>query len=207
MLKNTLDTVGSAIGLFVLSPLLGAVALIVKVKLGSPILFKQTRPGLNGKPFQIYKFRTMTYCCDQNGRLLPDCDRLTPFGRWLRRTSLDELPEFFNIFKGEMSIVGPRPLLMQYLHRYTPEQSRRHDVKPGLTGWAQVNGRNTVSFSNRLKLDVWYVDNRSFFLDLKIILLTFKSVFKSEGVIVDQEVQEIDDLGLYDINIGVQEDM
>ncbi|CAN2050310.1 hypothetical protein GMMP13_940001 [Candidatus Magnetomoraceae bacterium gMMP-13] len=133
----------------------------------------------------IYKFRTMTDCCDENGCLLPDCDRLTPFGKFLRSTSLDEIPELFNVIKGDMSLVGPRPLLMQYLNRYSSEQKRRHDVKPGLTGWAQINGRNAISWEEKFKLDVWYVDNRSLMLDIKIILLTIKKVLQREGISQD----------------------
>jgi len=155
--------------------------------MGSPSLFKQTRPGLNAKPFNIYKFRTMTNARGKKGYLLPEAERLTRFGKWLRSTSLDELPELWNVLKGDMSLVGPRPLLMQYLDRYTPEQARRHEVKPGITGWAQVNGRNAITWEEKFALDVWYVDNCSFLLDLKIILLTIIKVIKRQGISADGE--------------------
>ncbi len=160
----------------------GMVWLLVRWKLGKPALFKQERPGLKGELFQICKFRTMTNDCDENGHLLPDSDRLTRFGRLLRSTSLDELPEFFNILKGEMSFVGPRPLLPEYLELYSARQSRRHEVRPGLTGWAQVNGRNAISWQQRLEMDVWYVENQSVLLDLKILLKTVAVVFGRKGV-------------------------
>ncbi|MCD6298364.1 MAG: sugar transferase [Deltaproteobacteria bacterium] len=168
--------------LLVLSPVIVLSALLVRIKLGTPVLFCQERPGLHGKPFILYKFRTMTNERDAQGNLLPDAARLTPFGRFLRSTSLDELPELLNVLKGDMSIVGPRPLLMQYLDRYTPEQARRHDVKPGLTGWAQVNGRNAITWEKKFEYDVWYVDNQSFRLDLKIIALTIWKILKREGI-------------------------
>jgi len=154
----------------------------VRRELGRPVLFRQVRPGLHGKPFMMYKFRTMTEERDAEGRLLPDEKRLTSFGAWLRSWSLDELPELFNVLKGDMSLVGPRPLLMEYLDRYTPEQFRRHEVKPGITGWAQINGRNAISWEEKFKLDVWYVDNWSLWLDMKIIALTFWKVIKREGI-------------------------
>jgi sugar transferase EpsL len=169
-----------AIILFV--PVLIVTAILVRLKLGRPALFKQMRPGFHAKPFAIFKFRTMTDVRDANGKLLSDTDRLTGFGRFLRSTSLDELPELFNVLKGEMSLVGPRPLLMQYLERYTPEQARRHEVKPGITGWAQVNGRNAITWEEKFKLDVWYVDNRSLWLDIKIIFMTVWKIFKREGI-------------------------
>ncbi|MBU3602783.1 sugar transferase [Polynucleobacter sp. AM-25C3] len=156
--------------------------LMIRVKLGAPVLFKQTRPGLKSKPFEMIKFRTMTNDCDLNGFLLPDADRLTPFGRFLRSTSLDELPELWNVLKGEMSLVGPRPLLMAYLPLYSPDQARRHEVRPGITGWAQVNGRNAVSWHDRFMLDEWYVDNYSFWLDIKILFLTVRKVLGREGI-------------------------
>ena len=165
-----------------LSPLLGAIALLVRCRLGSPVLFRQQRPGLHGKPFTIYKFRTMTDARDPSGNLLPDASRLTRLGRFLRAASLDELPELWNVLKGDMRLVGPRPLLMQYLDRYTPEQTRRHEVKPGLTGWVQVNGRNAIGWEEKFRLDVWYVDHRSLWLDLRIILLTIKKVLLREGI-------------------------
>ena len=156
--------------------------LLVRVKLGPPVLFTQTLPGLHGQPFQMIKFRTMTNARADNGTLLPDCERLTCFGCFLRSTSLDELPELLNVLKGEMSLVGPRPLLMDYLPLYSPEQSRRHEVKPGITGWAQVNGRNAISWEEKFQLDVWYVDHQSFWLDLKILFLTVKRVFQRSGI-------------------------
>lgn len=157
-------------------------AILVRYKLGSPVIFKQQRPGLHGKPFYLYKFRTMTDERDENGELLPDHLRLTPFGQFLQKFSLDELPQLFNVLKGDISLVGPRPLLMEYLELYTPEQARRHEVKPGITGWAQVNGRNAISWEEKFKLDVWYVDHQSFWLDLKILFLTVIQVLKSEGI-------------------------
>ena len=163
-------------------PLFLVLMLLVRYKLGSPVLFRQARPGLHGKPFEIIKFRTMTDARDSNGSLLPDSERLTRFGSFLRKTSLDELPELWNVLKGDMSLVGPRPLLMQYLDRYTPEQARRHAVKPGMTGWAQVNGRNALSWEEKFKLDVWYVDHQSFWLDMKIIAMTIWKVLRREGI-------------------------
>ncbi|MEY8349306.1 sugar transferase [Bacillus cereus] len=158
------------------------VAVLVRFKLGSPILFKQQRPGLHGKPFSLYKFRTMTDETDSEGNMLPDNVRLTKFGKFLRKYSLDELPQLVNVIKGDLSLVGPRPLLMEYLELYTEEQAKRHNVRPGITGWAQVNGRNTISWEEKFDLDVWYVKNRTFLLDMKILLLTVKKVFKSEGI-------------------------
>jgi lipopolysaccharide/colanic/teichoic acid biosynthesis glycosyltransferase len=182
LIKYSLDRLAAALALVLLSPLLIPLALLVRAKLGSPIFFRQQRPGLRGRPFNILKFRTMTDDRDAQGNLLPDAQRLTPFGRWLRSTSLDELPELINIARGDMSIVGPRPLLMRYLPLYTPEQSRRHLVKPGLTGWAQINGRNAISWEERFRLDTWYVDHWSLWLDLKIILLTVIKVVRREGI-------------------------
>jgi sugar transferase EpsL len=163
-------------------PLLVAIAALVRAKLGAPVFFRQARPGLNGVPFLMYKFRTLTDERDKNGTLLPDAYRMTRFGALLRKLSLDELPELINVLKGDMSLVGPRPLLMQYLKRYSTDQARRHDVKPGITGWAQINGRNSISWPEKFKLDVWYVDNQSFRLDVKILLLTIVQVYKREGV-------------------------
>ncbi|GEN36002.1 sugar transferase [Aneurinibacillus danicus] len=182
MVKRTFDLVCSLSLLTVTLPVIGIVALLVRRKLGTPVLFKQERPGLHGKPFYIYKFRTMTDERDENGELLPDDVRLTKFGRLLRKFSLDELPQLFNVVKGDISLVGPRPLLMEYLPRYTPRQARRHEVRPGITGWAQVNGRNTISWEEKFELDVWYVENQSFWLDLKILWMTFFKVLRSEGV-------------------------
>lgn len=180
--KRLMDILVSGAGLLLLSPFLLVVAFLVRVKLGSPVFFRQQRPGLHGKPFMLVKFRTMTDERDEKGNLLPDEVRLTRFGQFLRSTSIDELPELWNVFVGEMSLVGPRPLLMQYLDRYTPEQARRHEVKPGITGWAQVNGRNALSWEEKFKLDVWYVENRSFLLDIKVLFLTLVKVFRREGI-------------------------
>ena len=182
IIKRTFDLTVALLALALLSPLLGLIALAVRLTLGAPVLFRQVRPGLHGQPFTIYKFRTMTGARDAQGNLLPDAERLTPFGRFLRSTSLDELPELFNVLKGEMSLVGPRPLLMQYLDRYTPEQMRRHEVRPGITGWAQVNGRNAITWEQKFALDVWYVDHSSLWLDLKIILLTVCKILTREGI-------------------------
>lgn len=181
-MKRVFDLMISILLLIVLSPVMLITALLVRIKLGTPVLFKQQRPGLHGKPFILTKFRTMTDERDANGELLPDAVRLTSFGKALRRYSLDELPQLFNVIKGDMSLVGPRPLLMEYLEYYTPEQARRHEVKPGITGWAQVNGRNAISWEEKFALDVWYVDNWSFILDLKILWMTFLKVIKSEGI-------------------------
>jgi lipopolysaccharide/colanic/teichoic acid biosynthesis glycosyltransferase/glycosyltransferase involved in cell wall biosynthesis len=180
--KRLLDIVVSAIALVVLSPLLVVVAITVRVAMGRPVLFRQVRPGLHGQPFGMFKFRTMTQATRPDGSPEPDGQRLTPLGRFLRGTSLDELPELFNILRGDMSLVGPRPLLMQYLPRYSPTQARRHEVRPGLTGWAQIHGRNLVDWDERLQLDVWYVDHRSLWLDLKILLKTVLIVFRREGI-------------------------
>ena len=181
-MKRLFDIVVSLAALVVLSPILLAVALAVRAKLGSPVLFRQQRPGLHGRPFMLAKFRTMRDATDNAGRALPDEQRLTSFGKLLRSTSLDELPELWNVLKGDMSLVGPRPLLMQYLARYSPEQARRHDVRPGLTGWTQVNGRNAIGWPEKLALDIWYVDNRSFMLDLKIMAMTIRQVLKRDGI-------------------------
>lgn len=180
--KRIIDVIAGIVGLVILSPVIVILAIFVRVKLGSPVLFRQQRPGLEGRPFWLFKFRTMTDQRDAAGHLLPDDQRLPAFGRFLRSASLDELPELFNVLKGDMSIVGPRPLMMKYLSRYTPEQARRHEVKPGITGWAQVNGRNAISWEDRFKLDVWYVDNWSLWLDLKILVKTIVLVFKREGI-------------------------
>ncbi|WP_191117867.1 sugar transferase [Vibrio campbellii] len=183
-----LDVVLSFVALIALSPIIALVAWKIRKKLGSPVLFRQTRPGLNGKPFEMVKFRTMKDAVDQEGSPLPDSERMTPFGDKLRNSSLDELPELWNVLKGEMSLVGPRPLLMQYLPLYSKEQSRRHDVRPGVTGWAQVNGRNAITWDEKFKLDVWYIDNRTFWLDVKILLLTIKKVVIKEGISAQGEV-------------------
>jgi sugar transferase EpsL len=182
-IKRLFDIISSVAGLIVISPLLVVLAVLVRLKLGSPILFRQQRPGLGGKAFVIYKFRTMTDQRDASGNLLPDEQRLPAFGRFLRSMSFDELPELLNVLKGDMSIVGPRPLMMKYLERYSPQQARRHEVKPGITGWAQINGRNTISWEDKFKLDVWYVDNWTFWLDMKIILKSVWMVVAKEGII------------------------
>lgn len=180
--KRLFDLFFSFLALVILSPILLLTAILVRVFLGTPILFRQQRPGYKGRPFFIYKFRSMRDAIDQAGNPLPDSERLTRFGRILRSLSLDELPELFNILRGEMSFVGPRPLLMEYLPLYSPEQARRHDVVPGLTGWAQVNGRNALDWAARFKFDVWYVDNWSFWLDIKIILMTVWKTVSREGI-------------------------
>lgn len=186
-LKRLFDFTVSVLGLIVLSPVYLILGLLVYFKLGPPIIFKQKRPGLKGEPFYMYKFRSMTNETDREGNLLANEDRLTPFGIKLRSTSLDELPELINVLKGEMSLVGPRPLKMEYLSRYSEEQSRRHEVRPGITGWAQVNGRNMVSWDKRFKMDVWYVDHHSLWLDIKIIFKTLGTVFSRRGVSPDGE--------------------
>jgi sugar transferase EpsL len=183
--KRLFDVIFTLVALILLSPFLLLIALLVRIFIGAPVLFTQTRPGYQGRPFHIYKFRTMTNRLAPDGNLLPDAERITPLGLFLRSLSLDELPELFNILKGEMSIVGPRPLLMEYLPRYSPEQMRRHNVRPGLTGWAQVNGRNTITWADKFTYDVWYVDHGSFWLDLKIIALTAWKVLTREGVSQD----------------------
>jgi lipopolysaccharide/colanic/teichoic acid biosynthesis glycosyltransferase len=180
--KRILDILAALLGLILLSPLLVVLSLLVAVKLGRPIFFKQRRPGYHGQIFQLYKFRSMRHAVDADGNLLPDAERLTSFGRFLRSNSLDELPELFNVLRGEMSLVGPRPLLVQYLDRYTPEQARRHNVLPGLTGWAQINGRNALTWEEKFRLDVWYADHWSFGLDIKILALTVGKVLKREGI-------------------------
>lgn len=180
--KRLFDIIFSLLAIIILSPILLLTAILVRIFIGTPIFFTQQRPGYKGHPFLIYKFRTMTNRLDSNGSLLPDAERLTSLGHFLRTFSLDELPELFNILRGNMSFVGPRPLLMQYLPLYSPEQARRHDVIPGLTGWAQVNGRNAMSWPDKFKYDVWYVDHWSFWLDIKIVLMTVGKVFKREGI-------------------------
>jgi lipopolysaccharide/colanic/teichoic acid biosynthesis glycosyltransferase len=181
-LKIIGDRVMAALLLLLFSPILVTVAIILLIRMGSPIVFTQARPGKNSKIFTVYKFRTMTSDCDADGKLLSDEERLIPLGQFLRKASLDELPQLFNVLLGDMSFVGPRPLLVRYLERYSPEQARRHDVLPGITGWAQVNGRNALTWDEKFRLDLWYVDNWSLLLDLKILLLTVKKVFKQEGI-------------------------
>lgn len=180
--KRVLDVVCGSLALLFLSPLLLLLAILVSLKMGRPVLFKQQRPGLHGEPFRFLKFRSMTNARDANGALLPDDQRITRFGAFLRKTTLDELPALLNVLKGDMSLVGPRPLLMKYLPLYSKEQARRHDVKPGLTGWAVVNGRNAISWEEKFRLDVWYVDHQSFWLDIKILLKTVALIFRRSGV-------------------------
>ena len=188
MIKRIFDFLVALSSILTLLPVIIIVALLIRFKLGSPILFTQDRPGLHGKVFKMMKFRTMLDGKDKQGNLLPDNERMTKFGSFLRSTSLDELPGLFNVLKGDMSLVGPRPLLVQYLPLYSSEQARRHNVRPGITGWAQVNGRNAISWEQKFKFDVWYVDNQSFLLDFKILLLTVKKVFVREGISADGHV-------------------
>lgn len=186
-MKRLFDIFVSAGVLLVFLPILAIVALLVRINLGAPILFRQTRPGLDGKPFLMMKFRTMLDAVDDQGQPLSDAERLTPFGAFLRSSSLDELPGLINVLKGDMSLVGPRPLLMEYLPLYSPEQARRHHVRPGITGWAQVNGRNSLSWKDKFALDTWYVDNRSFWLDMKILWLTVRKVLVRDGISAEGE--------------------
>lgn len=182
MLKRVFDVFAAGVGLLLLSPVILVVAYLIRKRLGSPVLFRQVRPGLNGKPFEMVKFRTMRDAVDAHGQPLPDAARMTPFGSFLRASSLDELPELWNVLKGDMSLVGPRPLLMEYVPLYDAEQARRHEARPGVTGWAQINGRNALSWEDKFKLDVWYVDNQSLWLDIKIIFLTIKKVLVRDGI-------------------------
>jgi len=204
-LKRLFDAIAAAGGILLLSPLLLVLWVLIRFNMGAPVLFKQERPGLHGRPFLMCKFRTMTDKVDDEGNLLPDPQRLTRLGRLLRGTSVDELPELFNVVKGDMSLVGPRPLLMAYLERYTPAQARRHEVRPGITGWAQVNGRQEIPFSKRFELDVWYVDHWSFWLDIKILFMTIARVLGSKGVKSGQDVREVDDLGLSEGIVPLEE--
>jgi sugar transferase EpsL len=181
-MKRVVDLILVVLALPIWLPISLLLAILVRINLGAPVLFRQRRPGKDGRIFELYKFRTMTHARDRNGNLLPDAERLTRFGRWLRSTSLDELPELVNILKGDMSWVGPRPLLVEYLERYSPEQARRHQVLPGITGWAQINGRNAITWEEKFKLDVWYVDHHSLWLDLKILWLTAVKVLRREGI-------------------------
>ncbi len=187
MFKRLFDIVVSAIALILLSPVILIISRKIAKNLGKPVLFKQDRPGLHGKVFKMIKFRTMRDAVDEKGKPLPDSERLTPFGEKLRSTSLDELPGLWNVLKGDMSLVGPRPLLVEYLPLYNEEQAKRHNVRPGITGWAQVNGRNAISWEEKFKLDVWYVENRTFWLDIKILFLTVKKVFIKDGISADGE--------------------
>ncbi len=188
MFKRLFDVAISALILIVFFPIFVALGLLIRKKLGSPIFFTQTRPGLHGKPFQMVKFRSMRDALDEDGNPLPDHERLTPFGKKLRSSSLDELPELWNVLMGDMSLVGPRPLLMEYLPLYSPEQARRHEVRPGITGWAQVNGRNAISWPEKFTLDVWYVDHHSIWLDIKILFLTIKKVLIRDGISAEGHV-------------------
>lgn len=181
-MKRFLDVIGATVGLLLLSPILIAVSLLIWRQMGRPVIFRQIRPGRHGQAFQMIKFRTMRDARDKNGHPLPDTERLTRLGRFLRSSSLDELPELWNVLKGDMSLVGPRPLLMEYLPLYSVKQARRHEVRPGISGWAQINGRNAISWDEKFALDVWYVDNRTLWLDLKIIGLTIRKVLKREGI-------------------------
>ena len=186
-MKRLFDFVVAAVAAIVLSPVIAVIALLVRIRLGKPVLFRQLRPGLHGQPFTLLKFRTMLEALDTNGSPLPDAERLTAFGHFLRRWSLDELPELYNVLRGDMSLVGPRPLLMEYLPLYTAEQARRHDVRPGLTGWAQVNGRNAIGWDQKFAFDLWYVDHASLALDLKILWLTVRNVFTRHGISAEGE--------------------
>ena len=188
MSKRLFDIAAAVMGLILLAPVMAVVAYLIRKRLGSPVLFRQVRPGLGGKAFQMVKFRTMRDAVDANGNPLPDSERMTDFGRFLRSSSLDELPELWNVIKGEMSLVGPRPLLMEYMPLYDAVQLRRHEVRPGVTGWAQINGRNALSWDEKFELDVWYVNNQSFWLDIKIILLTIKKVLIKDGISAEGEV-------------------
>ncbi len=195
--KRLLDLIVSCAALVLLAPAIAVAAVLVRICMGRPVLFRQLRPGLHGRAFTCLKFRTMTDARLPSGKLKPDAQRLTLAGRFLRKTSLDELPQLWNVVRGDMSLVGPRPLLMDYLPNYTAEQQRRHDVLPGITGWAQVNGRNAVTFGDRLRLDVWYVDNWSLWLDIKILAETLVAVVRSRGVRLEQRLEEVDDVGLH----------
>jgi sugar transferase EpsL len=195
-MKRTFDFLVSLLLLVLFSPVMLLLAIVIRLTMGAPVLFRQVRPGFHARPFELLKFRTMNDARDSRGELLHDAQRLTATGRFLRRTSLDELPQLWNVLRGDMSLVGPRPLLMEYLDRYTPEQARRHDVLPGITGSAQISGRQDIPFSRRLELDVWYVEHRSFWLDLKIMLATLPHALRSTGVRSGQDVLEVDDLGL-----------
>jgi sugar transferase EpsL len=198
VLRRGIDALGAGVLLVVLSPVLAGLAAAIRITMGSPVLFRQLRPGYKGQPFEVLKFRTMGDAVDAGGTELPDDERLTRLGVFMRQLSLDELPQLWNIIRGDMSFIGPRPLLMEFLRWYTPEQMRRHDVKPGVTGWAQVQGRHAILFSKRLELDVWYVDNRSLGLDLKILGLTLLKVLTMRGAQPAQADAEVDDVGLHD---------
>jgi sugar transferase EpsL len=208
LIKRGIDLIAAVFLLVVFLPVFVIVGVLVWIRIGPPIIFCQKRPGKNGKPFIIYKFRTMTTEKDKNGKLLSDTRRIKSLGCFLRRLSIDELPELFNVIKGDMSLVGPRPLLMEYLDCYTPEQARRHEVKPGITGWAQIHGRNNTPFSKRFAMDTWYVDNYSFWLDIKIIMLTIAKAITGEGIRSDLEkcYKEVNDCDLPDDIITEEDD-
>ncbi|HEU6446719.1 MAG TPA: sugar transferase [Gaiellaceae bacterium] len=197
-MRRLVDLTGASVLSVLLSPVLAGLALAIRLTMGRPVLFRQLRPGYKGEPFEVYKFRTMKDAVGPDGEALPDEERLTKVGIFMRRLSLDELPQLWNILKGDMSFIGPRPLLMEFLRWYTPEQMRRHDVRPGVTGWAQVQGRHDIPFSKRLALDVWYVDNRSLRLDLRILGLTILKVLSMRGSQAAQTDAEVDDVGLHD---------
>jgi sugar transferase EpsL len=198
VLRRLVDLAGAAVLAVVLAPLIAALAAAIRVTMGAPVFFRQLRPGYKGRPFELVKFRTMKDAVDADGNALPDDERLTRLGVFMRQLSLDELPQLWNILRGDMSFIGPRPLLMEFLKWYSPEQMRRHDVKPGVTGWAQVQGRHAILFSKRLELDVWYVDHRSFLIDLKIVGLTLLKVLSMRGAQPAQSDAEVDDVGLHD---------
>jgi len=195
LVKRCFDLAVSSLLLLLLWPVLVVLWALIRLDMGTPVLFRQARPGYRGHLFRVFKFRTMNDLRDADGQLLPDGDRLTFLGRWMRRLSLDELPQLFNVVLGDMSLVGPRPLLVQYLERYSPEQARRHEVRPGITGWAQVNGRNAISWEDKFALDVWYVDHRSFWLDLKILILTALKVIKRDGISAVGEATAVEFMG------------
>jgi|SRR5215210_63743 len=197
-MRRLFDLAGASILSVLLAPILGALALAIRLTMGSPVFFRQQRPGYRGEPFEVYKFRTMKDAADTEGNPLPDEERLTRLGIFMRQLSLDELPQLWNILRGDMSFIGPRPLLMEFLRWYSPEQMRRHEVRPGVTGWAQVHGRHDIPFSKRLELDVWYVDNRSLRVDLKIVGLTLLKVLSMRGAQPAQTDAEVDDVGLHD---------
>ena len=197
-MRRAIDVVGATILGAILSPILAGLGIAIRLTMGKPVLFRQQRPGYKGEPFEVYKFRTMRDAVDADGNELPDEERLTRLGIFMRQLSLDELPQLWNILRGDMSFIGPRPLLMEFLRWYSPEQMRRHDVKPGVTGWAQVQGRHDIPFSKRLALDVWYVDNRNLRVDLKILGLTLLKVFSMRGAQPAQTDAEVDDVGLHD---------
>lgn len=194
-MKRALDIVGAVVAIMITAPVMAVVAVVVRVKLGRPVLFRQVRPGLHGEPFELCKFRTMKHAIDNNGLPLSDAERITPLGSFLRATSLDELPELMNVLRGEMSLVGPRPLLTAYLPRYSERQRKRHDVRPGITGWAQVNGRNAIPWSDKLEMDVWYVENKSLVLDMKILVLTAWKVLKRDGISADGQATTTEFVG------------